>query len=120
MIPKFRVLDTKLNCLVRPDKHLNISHDGEVSGVNCVVMQSTGRFDLKQVEIFCGDICKYKNVSPPDDASEPVEFIGVVQYYECQWYVSDGWNTQPLFDEIAEITVIGNRYQHSHLLEQTA
>lgn len=136
MIPKFRVYETDRKVMHYTDKDLVVCFsDNGVDVIdhttfssscmdidNFVLMQSTGLKDKHGVEIFEGDIIDkgYLNFSIENR-------IGYVEFN--QGGDSDGWahgdwlgwitnNNDSLLDVHEHCTVIGNKYEHTHLLEE--
>lgn len=71
----------------------------------------TGLKDENEKEIFESDIIKRTSMAPGG-----IDFIGVVKYSECAFWIEKGTRAIPLFDEIDCLEVIGNIYENPKLL----
>ena len=137
MIPKFRAWDKRECEFVPYLRNIVLKHDGTIEGIEYEMphegivyndisyfelMQSTGLKDKHGVEIFEGDIIDkgYLNFSIENR-------IGYVQF--SQGGNSDGWahgdwlgwitnNNDSLLDVHEHCTVLGNKFEHLHLLEE--
>ena len=137
MIPKFRAWDKRECEFVPYLRNIVLKHDGTIEGIEYEMphegivyndisyfelMQSTGLKDKHGVEIFEGDIIDkgYLNFSIENR-------IGYVQF--SQGGDSDGWahgdwlgwitnNNDSLLDVHEHCTVLGNKFEHLHLLEE--
>lgn len=139
MIPKFRAWDKNNAYMEYTDKNLTVVFaqggiqvvDHTTFSSSCtnmeeyVLMQSTGLLDKNGNEIFEGDILKENSM------------LGIVKFgryldYEYIQYGLDGWLfseklklgfvdtplTEYVLDPHCSIEVIGNIYEHPHLLEE--
>ena len=89
------------------DKYLSEYHD------DLVLMQFTGLLDKKGVEIWESDVVKWR-VGEYGGKFQPL----VIEYYKGGFKLKDTWCNFPAnIHELSGIEVIGNIYQHPHLLE---
>lgn len=91
---------------------------------NVELLQSTGLIDKKGIEIFDGDIINYKVEVESDNGSLYTlrELTGYI-YKEgnCMWVKLNDYEIIPLWclkDKNATINILGNIYEHPHLLEK--
>lgn len=138
MIPKFRAWDKKKERMIEWID-LDFSKDNgedfitvfEPTGIvrdaiiSPILLQSTGLFDRNGKEIYEGDILKENSM------------VGIVKFgryldYEYIQYGLDGWLfseklklgfvdtplTEYVLDPHCSIEVIGNKFEHPHLLEE--
>ena len=83
---------------------------------NLVIMQSTGLFDKKGVEIFEGDVVRQVRTQP---TTEDETITGVVTMLEGAWLIMND-NEQLasyLWSETNENEIIGNVYENKEILE---
>jgi len=80
------------------------------------IMQSTGLFDEKGVEIFEGDVVRQVRTQP---TTENEIIIGVVTMIEGAWLIMNDCEqlASKLWSETDENEIIGNIYENPELLE---
>lgn len=81
------------------------------------VGQFTGILDLNSQEIYEGDICKRTLVNFYEIKVFGDEIIGTVEYQEDTYWIDFKRDATSLFCEVNPTEVIGNIYEHPHLLE---
>jgi hypothetical protein len=81
------------------------------------VGEYTGLKDYKGAEIFEGDIIHYKDMNLA--LAEMMEWTGQVKYLESGFFIDTGTDAIPVFDETAELLIVGNIHQNPELLEVT-
>lgn len=128
MIPKFRAYDGgSLSRMYQPEDVMvgggNIWINDEdfdagewIVNNDLELMQSTGLFDKKGVEIFEGDVVRQVRTQP---TTENETITGVVTMLEGAWSIVND-NKQlasVLWSETAENEIIGNIYENQELLE---
>jgi uncharacterized phage protein (TIGR01671 family) len=90
---------------------------------NGILMQYTGLRDKNGTEIYEGDIVKWTRVTFEDCSRTVIEkteyIIGEVYWVETMWAIrrdGAGYRLMPYFVESDEFEVLGNKYEHPHLL----
>ena len=130
MIPKFRAWDKHSqkmfandeliiwnnNVYANDNKKLSCNHLKGWSIDEEYLMQSTGLFDKKGVEIFEGDVVRQVRTQP---TTEDETITGVVTMLEGAWLIMND-NEQLasyLWSEPNENEIIGNVYENKEILE---
>ncbi|RFB35703.1 YopX family protein [Brevibacillus sp. VP] len=132
---KFRIWDKVNEIIIQDDGHFYITADGDVIGVNddldisesVILMQYTGLKDCNGKEIYEGDI--FQAGSYP--LTKEDDYVGVVEYDHDRFWgvkrVKAGSDVRGISDGMADglwefidesIEIIGNIYEHPHLLNQ--
>lgn len=80
-----------------------------------VFMQFTGLHDKNGVEIYEGDVLDIENEGYPFVKN----WKGIVKFIDGSYLIEnfEGTDGEYLFDETREVKVIGNIYEHQHLIE---
>lgn len=99
------------------------AHTGRMSGsghlADIILMQWTGLKDRNGVEIYSGYIVKTENEQFGSYPC-PNSYLGVVTYLEDSYHIVQSHSTyKPTLRNltIMSIEIIGNKYEHPHLLE---
>ena len=122
-MPKFRAWDkfdkVMIDVTLLDYNHNFVGYSYPVfmkSTMHMELMQSTGLFDKKEVEIFEGDVVRQVRTQP---TTENETITGVVTMLEGAWSIVND-NKQlasVLWSETAENEIIGNIYENKKLLE---
>lgn len=126
MIPKFRFYDKKYGVWINPEC-VWLDEKGNfrgIDGVNrfesfddkdIIPMQSTGLFDNSEPpkEIFEGDVVKLQYTIASD-----FELFEVHQFRGGMWRIDNRRRGSELWLRNEDCEVIGNIYEHQHLLEE--
>ena len=89
--------------------------EGTVNNRHLKPVLYSGKKDVTGRDIYEGFIVERIGAVPGDE-----DITGVVVLDECQWWIVDKIDERavPLFSETAMDRIIGNIYEHSHLLKQ--
>ena len=91
-----------------------------VSNSEIILMQSTGLFDSAGVEIYLGDIVQREYEYGPASIAPIIYVPRCAKFMLNQKNEKGGWDTDVDVYKTTKLTVLGNRYQHPHLLDKTA
>ena len=124
---KFKIYDKNRKRLISGTGY-SITGDGEVQTFNSHGLPEgtvnnrhlkpilySGKKDITGRDIYEGFIVERIGAVPGDE-----DITGVVVLDECQWWIVDKIDERavPLFSETAMDRIIGNIYEHNHLLKQ--
>lgn len=128
MIPKYRAWD-KVNGTMHKVEGINFGINGarvislaETNRYNnnhkrwhtdVELLQSTGLFDKKGKEIFEGDIVKHELVPNPFISNA---YFEIIQARSGEWRMDNYRGGQVLAFSNHEVEVVGNKFEHPHLL----
>ena len=79
------------------------------------VMQYTGLKDINGIEIYEGDICRYKVSVWPNGLD--YEEVKVVEDLHCSMFEGNSGGGQDFYETISDIEVIGNIHQNPELID---
>lgn len=127
MRPKFRAWDKETQTMIDVSlidfkkrelvgEHWEFGETNFINFDEIELMQSTGLFDKKGVEIFEGDVVRQVRTQP---TTENETITGVVTMLEGAWSIVND-NKQlasVLWSETAENEIIGNIYENPEFLE---
>lgn len=127
MIPRFRAWDKETQTMIDVSlidfkkrelvgEHWEFGETNFINFDEIELMQSTGLFDKKGVEIFEGDVVRQVRTQP---TTENETITGVVTMLEGAWSIVND-NKQlasVLWSETAENEIIGNIYENPEFLE---
>lgn len=128
MIPKFRAWDKKKERMIEWID-LDFSKDNgedfiivfEPTGIvrdaiiSPILLQSTGLFDRNGKEIYEGDIVKHDPVPNPFISNA---YFEIIQARSGEWRMDNYKGGQVLAYGNHEVEVVGNKFEHPHLLEE--
>lgn len=128
MIPKFRAWDKKKERMIEWID-LDFSKDNgedfiivfEPTGIvrdaiiSPILLQSTGLFDRNGKEIYEGDIVKHDPVPNPFISNA---YFEIIQARSGEWRMDNYRGGQVLAYGNHEVEVVGNKFEHPHLLEE--
>ena len=128
MIPKFRAWDKKKERMIEWID-LDFSKDNgedfiivfEPTGIvrdaiiSPILLQSTGLFDRNGKEIYEGDIVKHDPVPNPFISNA---YFEIIQARSGEWRMDNYRGGQVLAYGNHEVEVVGNKFEHQHLLEE--
>ena len=128
MIPKFRVWDKKKERMIEWID-LDFSKDNgedfiivfEPTGIvrdaiiSPIPLQPTGLFDRNGKEIYEGDIVKHDPVPNPFISNA---YFEIIQARSGEWRMDNYRGGQVLAYGNHEVEVVGNKFEHQHLLEE--
>lgn len=128
MMPKFRAWDKKKERMIEWID-IDFSKDNgedfiivfEPTGIvrdaiiSPILLQSTGLFDRNGKEIYEGDIVKHDPVPNPFISNK---YFEVIQARSGEWRMDNYRGGQVLVYDNHGVEVVGNKFEHSHLLEE--
>jgi uncharacterized phage protein (TIGR01671 family) len=115
---KFRAWEKNLKEIIPIDsidfEHKLVNMDSAWRFLNEVeLIQYTGLKDKNGKEIYEGDILEREIFA----FEQYRTFIGAVKMFEGSWWIDSGTGAVSLWNEMHELKVIGNIYEHPELME---
>ena len=120
MIPKFRAWD-KINERIVEVSEINFwtkiidTTDTFLAFSNIELLQSTGLLDKNGKNIYEGDIVKHDPVPNPFISNA---YFEIIQARSGEWRMDNYRGGQVLAYGNHEVEVVGNKFEHQHLLEE--
>ena len=76
------------------------------------VIYNTEQNDIDGNSIYGGDYVRQYSVLT---GSPEIDFTGEVKFYDGSWYIDEGTDSLPLFNETCELEILGNKYEGDKL-----